>query len=173
MIAIEPPAELSEKIRIIQRKFSETFGSAAALKPPVHITFKPPFRIDSELQKDYEKSVEGFCKNQKSLVVELNGFRFFKRNRVAFIFVTRNDILEKMYYSFESSEEKNKKPYHAHITIGYRNLSDETFKEIMKFYRDLPFYGSFPVNGLNLWTHNGKAWKNISFFPFGKRGQDS
>ncbi|MBS1587392.1 MAG: hypothetical protein JSS82_17800 [Bacteroidetes bacterium] len=43
LLAIRPPAELTDEIHQIRIAFAEKYNCKAALKPPVHITLLPNF----------------------------------------------------------------------------------------------------------------------------------
>jgi len=74
--------------------------------------------------------------------------------------------LIKMQQKFNMFLDKpDERPYHPHITIGYRNLLPDTFNNVMKEYRLRKFHATFPVDGLYLWKHENGYWKTIKYFP--------
>lgn len=167
MTAIVPPKMLGEEIRALQQEFAVRYGSAAALRPPVHLTFSPPEYLDEEEFKEYKAQLERVCKATSPFEIELRGFGFFVKNRVVFIEAASGASLLKIVHSFRHARNKvDSRPYHPHITIGYRNILPEVFEKIMTEYFDKQFSGGFTIDQLEIWKYDQKNWKTIEQLPF-------
>lgn len=159
MTAIIPPAELETEIRQLQHAFSEIYGSAAALRPPVHITVTPPCHLE-------EDEVKAFRNSAKSLhgltpfEIRVDGFDFFKSNRVLFLRVTQEALLQEIQKKLSSLLPVHEtRPYRPHITVGYRDITKSAFKNIMNHYEARTFRAQFMVTEIQLWKHEEKKWR--------------
>ncbi|KXK40756.1 MAG: 2'-5' RNA ligase [Bacteroidetes bacterium OLB9] len=168
MAAIEPPSDLANAIRHLQEEFANLYGSAAALKPPVHITFSPPIHLDNGALQLYSGALKEVSGRAAPMVLQLNGFGFFIKNKVVFISVMPHLQLNTLHQDFESQWYNNHDlpTYRPHITIGYRNLDTATFKKIMKDYSARTFNSQFEVNAIHLWQHIEGRWNTIETMPF-------
>ncbi len=163
-IQIQPP--LSDEIRALQREFAELYGSPAALKPPVHITVGPPIHLPEPDLEHYKRSLEKATAVTPPFGLELDGFDFFEKNRVVFVKVESNKILESLVDIFNESQGiKPKRKYHPHVTIGYRNISPETYKEIKSDYRKRTFLARIQIGSVQLWKHENGFWNTIAKYP--------
>lgn len=172
MIAILPPADVEEQIREFQRKMAVDYGSAEALKRPVHITLIPPFRRTEGEMKEIGNVVGNFFEGEDPFLVHLNGFGTFQRNKVIFVNVDQPTPLKLFREELRSVleleggvhlEEKEKK-FHPHITIGYRDLHEDLYEEARDDFRDREFVASWKVGSIDILEHDG-VWKlKRSFF---------
>lgn len=167
MSAFEPPIGLGDEIRALQQTFANLYGSAAALKPPVHITFSPPVHLDNEQLLIYKTNLRYVAAQTIPFEVELDSFDFFKKNRVVFIRVLANQALQEMYKTFQIliGNDLNQR-YIPHFTIGYRKIEEDIFEKIIEDYTDQTFKARFKVSKLNLWKHENGSWKTIESMPF-------
>lgn len=164
MTAIVPPTQLATKIRDLQHEFSDKYGSAAALRPPVHITITPPHHLEEQEVTAFMQSVKNLP-NRNSYGISIDGFAFFKRNRVLFLRVLQNETLAKIQTNLSKLlNVSENRPYRPHITIGYRDISQSTFEEIVRDYQSRPFKATFVVSEIQLWKHEDKRWKTIATF---------
>ncbi|MCZ2100777.1 MAG: 2'-5' RNA ligase family protein [Chitinophagales bacterium] len=167
MAAIEPPSDLAASIRLLQEEFAGCYGSAAALKPPVHITFSPPVHLDHPELEHYSSLLKEVALQTSPIELQLDGFDFFIKNKVVFIRVVPHALLNAMHQDFERKwQNKDALPYRPHITIGYRNLDTAIFKDIVKDYSKRTFKDKLGVNNLHLWQHTDGRWKTIDSMPF-------
>lgn len=172
MSAIVPPAELAEKIRRLQREFADKYGSAAALKPPVHITFGPPEYLDEAGLERYVRLLDSVAGGAHYFSIVLNGFGFFVKNKVLFVKAKAGKPIFELYLRFNPQRAMpDSRPYHPHITIGYRKILPATFVQIMKDYKERLFEGKFIASGLQLWQHTDECWQAIKEFPFPPPGK--
>jgi 2'-5' RNA ligase len=167
MSAFEPPIVLADEIRILQQTFANLYGSGAALKPPVHITFSPPIHLDNEQLLIYKTNLRSVAAKTIPFEVELDSFDFFKKNRVVFIRVLANQALQEMYKAFLILMGSNlNQRYSPHFTIGYRKIEEDTFEKIIEDYTVRTFKAHFTISKLNVWKHENGSWKTIESMPF-------
>src|ERR1700752_5206321 len=93
-IALLPPKEIREKIMLIQHEVAARFGSSHALKSPPHITLIAPFKCNSEFEQLIVEPLQEFFCYSSPFDIQLRNFNRFERNRVVFIEVTSNEMLE-------------------------------------------------------------------------------
>lgn len=166
MVAIELPQELVGQIRILQREFADKYGSAAALKPPVHITVSRPVHLDIEDLNTYRNLLRSVVMQAKPLNLILEGFDFFIVNRVVFIRVRHDDGLAEIHHRFEEVwYGKPSTRFSPHITIGYRNIDEAIFKTVMADYQQRNFEGAFTAMEVRLWKHESGYWKTLEQLP--------
>lgn len=170
MAALEPPEKVSSEIRMLQTEFVEKFGSAAALKPPVHITFSPPEQLSETELETYRRQIKNISQKYGPMNIEIDGFDFFEKNRVLFLRVKENAQLLEMQNSFAFGKTNpDRRTYHPHITIGYRKILPEIFENIIREYQDRDFHKIFQVNSIQLWRYENKSWNTIQRFPFSEK----
>lgn len=175
MAAIRLPDSLAGHVRSLQREFAENYGSAAALRPPVHITVSPPEHIDALQIQTYSSNLAIAASKSDAFEIIMDGFDFFKKNRVVFIRVRDNRKLNELVFQFKSLQKiTDNILYHPHVTIGYRNLTEEVFNRIVSDYEFRSFNDKFLANRVELWKHNGQFWETIESYPFNKlpEGED-
>ncbi len=164
-----PPPELSAIIHNERLIFSKNFNTLEALKPPVHITLFPPFKIISSHAKEFERNIlniQDWAEHEIAFNIHLNNYNYFdNRNKpVLFIEVVRNEQLLKLHKGFRKELKKylvlkeQKSQFKPHITIGYRDISPEVFPAIKAAYSQRGFNASFNCNAFHLWKHNGQHW---------------
>ena len=182
MFALMPPEKLSKEIHDERLTFAEEYGFVAALKPPVHITVLPPFKIPTEDCNAFETKVSGmheWAHRQSQLTVELNNFNFFDNygHPVLFIDVVKSPKLIKLRTSFLKQLdhypwiEKSTLPFKPHITIGYRDIDPAVFPTIREVYARRKFKAAFECDAIYLWKHDGKQWQIFKTFEL--NGEES
>jgi 2'-5' RNA ligase len=167
MFAIMPPMELGMKINEIRQQFSNKYHCKAALKPPVHITVIPPFHTYPEREPEIITEFGALASGMHSFHIEVSGYGTFRRKGVVFM----NVILSSELKNFQAIASRKfnmilpginrdpERPYHPHITIGYRDIPKEIFLNAAEEYLDKTFEESFSCDSFFLWRHDGKAWQ--------------
>jgi 2'-5' RNA ligase len=166
MLAIMPSEALASRIREVRVDFASKYRCEAALKPPVHITLVPPFHApedrETEIINRYDQGFSGI----RSFPVVLDGFGIFKRKQVVFIKLVDDESLTEMhriagriFHDLFPEDPLDDRPYHPHITIGYRDIPKDLFKIAAAEYLPMPFAAEFTVDRFFLWKHDGKAWQ--------------
>jgi 2'-5' RNA ligase len=165
MFAIVPPPDLEKQIRFEQKRCSERYGTEEALKRPVHITLYEPFKAGIETETQFEVFHKWAAK-EKPFRIDLEGFGFFEHpaTPVVFIAPTKNNTLSVFRKGFVKQLKNYVDPppvrraYKPHFTIAYRDLAPEKFPAVLTEYSKRPFRGSFSVDSIFLWKHDGKRW---------------
>lgn len=168
-IAIIPPREICDRITRIKLDFKERFNSRHALKLVPHITLKAPFSVpDSE-----EARVHGWFDQVPvdlapfpQLLKNFNSFSS-RRNPVIFIEpelspelkILQEAVLHDFMRAFPGiPPSENEFRFHPHVTVGYRDLGYENYRQAWREYRELAFEASFMVDNFCLMQHDKKQW---------------
>ena len=174
-IAIMPPSNISDEVTRFKQDFVTRFNARAALKNMPHITLKAPFIFPRVHHEQTLCWFENMQITVPSFKQELRDFDAFHNRRSAVIFVkpVMNVFLDRLQkqvlknfgetYSHENilKQELDFKP---HMTIAYRDLQPNLFKEAWKEYETKKYAAGFDVNNFRLLQHNGKAWNIISTY---------
>lgn len=54
--------------------------------------------------------------------------------------------------------------FKPHLTVAYRDLQTDKFREAWEEYQVKKYTATFKVNDFHLLLHNGKQWKIISTY---------
>lgn len=176
MFAIMPPPDLAAKIHIERLNFAEEFKFMKGLKPPVHITLFPPFKVPISETSDFEKEIkqlQRWADKQTTFDIQLQDYGFFqnKNNPVVYISIAKNELLNALNKSFLIELlnypliERKKVSFNPHFTIGYRDVAPEVFPTIMDAYSKRHFNDQFTCTSICLWKHNGQNWQILEEFP--------
>lgn len=177
MLAIMPPPDLAKDIERVRLEFSEKYHCKAALKPPVHITLVPPYKAAEETEAILIDELETWGRLQIPFPVTLENFGSFRNNGVVYINVSSNDLLQLFHADFVRKfkgllpqvEVSYHRPYHPHITIGYRDIPTHVFTEAAREYHSRNFFATFVTDRFYLWKHNTRQWEVLYSFAMGNR----
>ncbi|HVX25211.1 MAG TPA: 2'-5' RNA ligase family protein [Parafilimonas sp.] len=171
-IALIPHSELQEKITAFKQDFANRFNSKKALKVFPHITLKAPFKFSPGIHAELLRWFNDLHLLQKPFSIQLKNFGAFenKRNPVVFVqpILTKElqALQQQLIASFDSVFPGNVHPtdldFHPHITIAYRDLSFETFKQAWSEYKYKSFDATFKVEAVYLLQHDLKKWNIIA-----------
>lgn len=159
LIAILPPSGLSSEIHEIRKACSQSHQVYSALKPPVHITLIPPFRLNEDLQTKLVLQIEAAA-NFNPYTQQLKDFDSFPYIAV-YIHALPHPELKRLYQNLRKKLapflRETKPSLKPHITIAYRDIK-ETYPAIMADYEHRKFRAEFPVNHFSLLKHDGQRW---------------
>jgi 2'-5' RNA ligase len=174
MLAIMPPRELMKDIEKIRHQFAEKYNCKAALKPPVHITIIPPYKATAETEDLLAPALEDWGRQHIPFPVTLENFGTFRKNGVVYINITSNDLLqlfqsdlERKFKSLIPQAASGHRPYHPHITIGYRDIPPQVFPAAAHEYLSKKFFATFVTDKFYLWKHNTHKWEVLYTFTIG------
>ena len=175
LIALLPPEPLRKLVRELKEEMRDRFGAGHALKTPAHITLQMPFRLETETKPDLMQLLEGFARRQKPFGIELQGFDAFPP-RVLFIRIADHRPVSALESSLRATLageaalqiEGTGLPFHPHMTIATRDLSEPAFHLAWAEFKDRPFAAAFEVRSLFLLQHNGTVWEVCREFNFGE-----
>lgn len=174
LIALLPPIPLRQQVRQLKVEMRDRFGAGHALKSPAHITLQMPFRLESETEPALLELLAGWSRRQCPFPVKLLGFGSFPP-RVIFIRISDHEAVSALESSLRevlSGEaipeiETSHLPFHPHMTIATRDLSEPAFHLAWPEFKDRPFEAAFEVRSLGLLKHNGQFWEVYREFDFG------
>jgi len=173
-IGLMPPLPLRAKIQEMKMDFKENYDSSHALNSPPHITLIPPFRITDE--PTAKELLQNFANEHSSFEVELKDFSHFGK-RVIFIDVVESQFLNKLHqglkkvmsnHSLVFEYASQPKPYHPHLTLAFKDLSNENFRRAWAIYNTQSYNASFETKELVLFKHYQQKWHIDGKFEFGK-----
>lgn len=183
LIGIMPPEPLYSKIDHVRIQFGHICKYREALKPPVHITLIPPFKISDTDVAEFERQIanmENLIHHTKPFAIEVNNYEFFDNLKypVIFINVVKSIQLAELHRCLRKEMQKypllerKKMPFKSHFTIGYRDIDPNGFPAIKEAYLAKEFKDSFICDKFYLWKHNRKKWEVLKEFSLnGKETQ--
>ncbi|MEM6642194.1 MAG: 2'-5' RNA ligase family protein [Bacteroidota bacterium] len=165
-IAIIPPIAIQEKITSLKNQISDHYGSSHALKSPPHITLQMPFRLSEKKKALLFELLNYFNTGLKPFRIALRDFGFFEP-RVIYVAVEANQELNRLQKSVAeqcrkqlliSNSTYKERPYHPHITIGFRDLKKKMFYEAKTVFAKQHYGADFLVQRIELIVHEGGRW---------------
>lgn len=174
-IAIIPSREIADEITGFKKDFADRFESNKALKVIPHITLKAPFKLPASQHSKLENWFQELFISPGPFEIELKDFGAFHNKYSPVVFV--QPIMNIHLYSLQKEIIKNfrllcpQEPimdleikYRPHMTVAYRDLDPEKFRQAWKEYQAKEYAATFTVNDFHLLQHNGKEWKIISTY---------
>ncbi|MFC3159639.1 2'-5' RNA ligase family protein [Chryseobacterium arachidis] len=162
-IAVYPPQEVIDEIKIFKKDLAENYDNSKALKNDAHITLFPPFSRELELEEDIHEAFQKINTNISPFEVVLNGFGSFvnPKNPVLFVRPENNENLQELYSKVTEKFNFIKYSFHPHITVGYRNLTHENFLKAWEAYQHKNYKTKFIVDKILLLRHD-ENWVPIA-----------
>jgi 2'-5' RNA ligase len=172
-IAIILPEPLQTEVTAFKTDIHQRFGAKSALKSPAHITLFPPFNWNNEEENVLKTTLDGFVlQNQigkRPLSISLKNFGFFRQSTVFVqleanenLSILRGALLTYLATHIGLSDEKDAaRPFHPHITIVNRDISEADFETIWGEYSSKIFEKTFVPTAISLLWHNGKRWQVV------------
>jgi 2'-5' RNA ligase len=173
-IALLPPQDFQEGVTGIKQHFADNYNSRAALKSPPHITLQPPFEWPADKLSALQECLSVFAQTRVPVPVILSGFAAFPP-RVIYINVLKTpalltlqaELMAHLETELRIIDPKSKeRPYSPHMTVGFKDLSKQSFKAAWPEFKDRPLQYNFTASQLTLLTHNGQRWDICAEFPF-------
>jgi 2'-5' RNA ligase len=170
-IAIVVPEPLSSTIDTIKHQLHKRYGLKGALRSPSHITLHRPFEWKEKYELKLIETLEKF-NFETDFELVLHNFQFFEP-RVVYIQVQQNIVLFDLYNSLKNysarqlkllNEVNDKRGFHPHITVAFRDLKKTLFYELQSEFKEMPFAAHFTYQGFSLLKLETK-WEEIKFFP--------
>lgn len=172
-IAILPPEPVFSEIEQIKLEISKKYNNKSALRSPAHITLHMPFEIKEKKEASLIESLEKF-RFHSGFKIQLKNYSCFEP-KVIFIDVTKNELLsafqKELVFHVKSefnifNQYEDKRAYHPHVTIAFRDLKKENFYLANEEYKTKVFSAEFTVSSFFLLKHNGKIWEPFKEFSF-------
>lgn len=172
-IAILPPEPTFSEIEKIKKDISQKYNNKSALRSPAHITLHMPFEMKTEKEKILVQKISEF-KFSAPFKIQLQNYSSFEP-KVIFIDVVKNEILnvlqKELVFHIKSTlnifnQYTDKRAYHPHITIAFRDLKKTDFYLANNEYKNKSFEDEFTANSFFLLKHTGKVWLPFKEFLF-------
>lgn len=170
-IAIVPPDDVQRDITILKEEIAEKYGSRHALNSPPHVTLHMPFKWKDKRRDELMKLMQKINQDLMPFSMLLKDFDFFEP-RVVFVDVVENENLNKLQSQVVDTCRKQLKldnanykdrPFHPHITIGFRDLKKPMFYKAKKEFENRRVTLEFEANKVSLLQHDGKRWYVVEF----------
>lgn len=175
-IALVLPEPERSVIQQIKEKCAVEYGAVHALKSPPHITLIPPFRIAKQDEGLVFSFLEDFATGCRPFSLSVNGFGCYKP-RVIFAnpvpevtMAALHEKLDARFYEIISAKRPERKEFHPHITIAFKDLTPRIFNDAWKIFKNKPLIFSFQIDSLALLKHDDQRWniqKEFVFRPYG------
>jgi 2'-5' RNA ligase len=175
-IAILPPNELMNEVENIKVDFAENFQSRGAKNAPAHITLHMPFLWKLEKEQQLIFALSELQKNNTSFEINLNHFSHFQ-DRVIFIDVKisdylkqiQKDVVDCMKRLFIFNQLDDKRGFHPHITVAFRDLKKEQFEKAWYVYKNKKFDKNFICSSISLMRKENNLWEEIYTFKLNEK----
>lgn len=175
-ICIVPPENISAEIVGMQMQMAENYQSKSALRSPPHITLHMPFRWKPEKEERLFLSLEEFCKEKQAISVKIDGFGAFPP-RVIYANVPaelpliqlQKDLARhcKQQLQLFNSNYRDS-PYHPHMTLAFRDLKAEAFKEAYAGLKHQTYSRNWECQHICLMKNMDKRWHIYRVFELAK-----
>ncbi|WP_234047820.1 2'-5' RNA ligase family protein [Chryseobacterium paridis] len=162
-IAIYPPQQIIDEVRVFKEDLAANYNNSKAIKNDAHITLFPPFSREVELESDIIDAFERIDTNIAPFEIELNGFASFPnpKNPVLFVQPEENAQLVDLYHRVKRQFNFSTYSFTPHMTIGYRDLSYENYLKVWEVYKNKSYKTKFIVDKILVLRHDGK-WVPIA-----------
>jgi len=180
-IAIIPSQKICDEITGFKKDFADRFESKKALKVIPHITLKAPFKLPVSELSTLEQWFQQLYINLETFEIELKDFGAFHNKYSPVVFV--QPIMNIHLYSLQQEIIRNfslfcpqvpvlelEIKYKPHITVAYRDLDPERFRQAWKEYQVKKYTATFRANDFHLLQHNGEEWKIINTYSLKAAG---
>ena len=174
-IALVIDGSLGDQITALKEEMSDRFDSRRARNSPPHITLIPPFTMANEkMEKSLVPDLREFVSNLTRIQLQLTRFEAFKP-RVIFVALAKDpDLYEQQSQLYGYLAKKYieispaNRPFHPHITIGFRDLAPERFKEAWEHFSQKTIDESFLFEKITVLRHSVSQWIPHAECPYGK-----
>lgn len=177
LIAALPPEPIFEQVWSYKRYVADTYGSLRGMRVLPHITYLPPFTIPESSIELVEQGLAGLMQSFQAETISLKGFGYFpgKKSHVIYIAVEKTELMQQQYAELIAYVVQHalvpasqlRPTFTPHLTIAYRDLSEEKFQLAWPYFKDRPFSETMRLNHLWLLKHEGKGWEPMTRFDFG------
>ncbi|PWN69844.1 RNA 2',3'-cyclic phosphodiesterase [Chryseobacterium phosphatilyticum] len=162
-IAIYPPKEIIEEVKVFKRDLAIYYDNSKALKNEAHITLFPPFSREVELESDIHIAFQKINTAMDPFDIELNGFGSFPNPKSPVLFIQPEESihLTELYHSVKQQFNFAKYSFTPHMTVGYRDLTWENYLKAWEKYKEQEYQTKFLVDKILLLRHEGR-WVPIA-----------
>jgi 2'-5' RNA ligase len=137
------------------------------------LTLFPPFRWDSTDENILKTVLTDFSidhfQKKGPLSIKLKNFDFFRKSTVFIqpesnenLNLMRAELLNYLSTHINLRDEKDAtRPYHPHVTIVNRDISEADFDTIWNEYANKTFSGQFVCGGISLLKKGEEKWEIV------------
>ena len=179
-----PPYQISRDITEIHLMLKKQYGICAAGRFQVHCTIKGFFKPNEKSLKELIRNLDAFLNTQKPFTVELSDCKtkpksiFLRLDEIDGIpnqklLDFRESIVELVRPFIASDcdfyESDLIPPFKGHITLAFKDLSDELYPQILEWLKNAPLpEGKFQAENFQFLEFfsqdwNGNWWETISW----------
>lgn len=159
-VGVVLPKKISNDLFKIQKKISEKYKTYHSLESKIglHFTITHQENVNEKSLKEIEKIVNEISKETRPFKIEIKGIRRFYKNRVIYAKVIKskelNDLNKKLSYRLSKfGKIRLLRLFTPHITLAYKDITKENFKEAFKEFRNKKISYGFQLNKIYI----GKA----------------
>lgn len=172
-LALVLPEPLQNQVMSLKHYVKDHFESKAALRSPAHITLHMPFEWRPKKEELLLKTLQDF-KFEQPIRVELNNFNCFEP-RVVYVDVAPSqplcDLQKRLVMHVKQNlglmnEAENSRGFHPHVTIAFRDLNKEKFRQAWSHFKTQKFVGHFTTSKFQLLKHSPGKWEVFEDFVF-------
>lgn len=164
-IAIVPPPAAAAAIDNLRHAIWQRYNSQHGLNSPPHITLIPPFKLSHASADELQAKLQELVRNFQPFTLTGKGVNHFDQKTI-YAKVDLNEYLTALQKELELlvKEELNFKierpdrKYTPHLTLAFKDLKKENFKEAFRYLEAQQISLQFPVNNIALLQHSGKRW---------------
>lgn len=180
-IALLPTAEVGKEIIRLKQEFAENYESRRALKVLPHITLQTPFTTSATIERELCQGLTDFAASMSPFEIRLDGFGgvLLNHRKVLYINVCKNEGITRLHQEMVSFLRKNfgfspmlaRHGFNPHISVAFRDLTEDEFAEALAEYSQKDYEASFRVRNLYLLRHTGTSWEVLHKCPLGVGGR--
>lgn len=172
-LAIVLPSPSQKQVMTFKEYVREHFNSKAALRSPAHITLHMPFEWKLKREEELIQTLHNF-KFGEPIRIDLHNFNCFEP-RVVYVDVKPSEALDglqkKLVQHVKSNlhimnEAYNPRGFHPHVTIAFRDLNRQKFREAWAHFREKTYAAQFTASSFHLLKHSPGKWHAYKEFTF-------
>lgn len=176
LIAIVLPEPLFSLVREEQNFIAKTWGCRQALRVPPHVTIIPPLSVKEKEVKELESIAKEVAGHRKPFSMKITGYDTFSP-RVIFLKPNFPYELGLLYTNLRDAiipkipQALNRYPdesFHPHITLAYRDLTPDQFKEMWRHYKNKKAKYTIDINQISILVNTEDGWVIESSYELGK-----
>jgi 2'-5' RNA ligase len=174
-LAIVLPSPSQNEVMALKEYVREHFDSKAALRSPAHITLHMPFEWKLKKEDLLIETLHNFHFSEP-VQIELKNFDHFE-DRVIYVDVVPNQQLDNLQRSLVlhvkqnlglTNEADNRRGFHPHATIAFRDLNKAKFREAWAHFQHQTYHAIFETKTFHLLKHTPGRWEVFKEFNFTK-----
>jgi 2'-5' RNA ligase len=172
-LAIIIPEPFHSEIWKMKELVAQNFKSKGALRSPAHITLHLPFRWKKDKEAELIEKLNEFTFG-KPVNIKLKDFADFEP-RVLYVAVEPNELLNELQKGVIKfvkenlnlfNEVGNRRGFHPHVTIAFRDLKKEQFRLAKEYFKDQTFEAEFTATQFCLLKYGPGKWEVYKEFSF-------